>query len=194
MIVIAGPPGAGKSTLYPVSSFGVACFNADERAAELNQGRFIGISASMRQSVNREFESFVLRAIDSRTSFAIETTLRGELTFEQVRLARQAGFIAEMRFLALSDFQMHFERVKIRADAGGHSASERILRSIYEASIQNLGRAIREMDSLRVYDNSPLDASHPLVLEARDGEICFMSRDPPRWLAVALKAPGAPTP
>jgi predicted ABC-type ATPase len=187
MIVIAGPPGAGKSTLYPVSSFGIACFNADDRGAELNHGRSIGISASIRQSVNQEFQSFVLMAIDSRTSFAIETTLRGELTFEYVRVARQAGFVAEMRFLALVDFEMHLERVKIRADAGGHSASERTLRSIYEASIKNLGRAIREMDSLRVYDNSPIDASHPLVLEARDGEICFVSRDPPRWLEIALR-------
>jgi len=38
MIVIAGPPGSGKSTAFSVSSFGVAFFNADDRAAELNGG------------------------------------------------------------------------------------------------------------------------------------------------------------
>jgi len=36
MIVVAGPPGSGKSTAFPVSSFGVAFFNADDRAATLN--------------------------------------------------------------------------------------------------------------------------------------------------------------
>ena len=65
-----------------------------------------------------------------------------------------------MRYFGLRDFAMHLERVKMRADAGGHSAQESVLRAIYEASIQNLPRAVREMDFLHVYDNSS-GASHP---------------------------------
>jgi predicted ABC-type ATPase len=38
MIVVAGPPGGGKSTAFPVASFDVAFFNADDRAAALNGG------------------------------------------------------------------------------------------------------------------------------------------------------------
>ena len=101
MIVVAGPPGSGKSTLYPVSSFGVPYFNADDRAAELNGGRYVSISSEIRKLVNREFEAFVLSSIETRNSFAIETTLRSEMTFEQARRAKQAGFVIEMRFLAL---------------------------------------------------------------------------------------------
>jgi predicted ABC-type ATPase len=54
--------------------------------------------------------------------------LRSGLTFDQAALARHVGFITEMRYLALKDFAMHVERVKMRADAGGHSApaSDRI--------------------------------------------------------------------
>lgn len=37
-----------------------------------------------------------------------------------------------------------------------------------------------------VYDNTALDASHPLVLEARDGEIQFLAEDTPEWLTRAL--------
>ena len=59
MIIIAGPPGSGKSSLYPVSSFGVAYFNAEDRAAELNGGSYAGISNQISQQVNREFETFV---------------------------------------------------------------------------------------------------------------------------------------
>jgi len=138
MIVIAGPPGAGKSTLYPLSSFGVPHFNADDRAAELNSGRLVGIPAGIRQAVNDEFEAFVRSSIKTRTSFAIETTLRGTATFDQAHLARLLGFGVDMRFLALSDFKTHLERVKTRADAGGHSASETTLRRIYESSMRNL--------------------------------------------------------
>ena len=48
MIVVAGPPGSGKSSGYPLSSFNVEYFNADDRAAELNGGSYIGISKEMR--------------------------------------------------------------------------------------------------------------------------------------------------
>jgi predicted ABC-type ATPase len=186
MIVVAGPPGSGKSTLYPVSSFGVSYFNADDRAAELNGGSYFSISNEIRKIVDSEFEAFVLGSIDKRTSFAIETTLRSEVTFEQARIAKQAGFVIEMRYLGLRDFASHLERVKARADAGGHSASETTLRRIYEASLRNLRRAVPEMDTLWVYDNSSIDASHPLVLEARTGEICFLADDAPAWLTATL--------
>lgn len=112
MIVVAGPPGSGKTSLYPVSSFGCAYFNADDRAAELNHGSCIAIPKEVRRIINREFEAFVLDSIERRVSFAVETTLRSEVTVEQARLAKQAGFRVEMRYLALRDFGLHLERVK----------------------------------------------------------------------------------
>jgi len=117
MIVVAGPPGSGKSSAFPVSAFGVAFFNADDRAAELNGGSYHGISGKIRQTVNREFETFIHTQIDSGHSFAIETTLRSTVTFEQARRARAAGFVIEMRYLALRDFALHLERIKVHADA-----------------------------------------------------------------------------
>lgn len=187
MIVIAGPPGSGKSSIFPVSSFGVSHFNADDRAAQLNDGSYIGIPKSIRQAVNREFEAFILDCIDRRRSFAIETTLRSSVTFEQAKLAKAVGFDTEMRYLALRDFGMHVERVKARADAGGHSASETTLLETYKASLGNLSRAIAEMDDLWVYDNSPVGGPPRLVLESEKGVVRFLADDPPTWLANAIE-------
>lgn len=49
MIVIAGPPGSGKSSVFPVSKFDVPFFNADDRAASLNVGSYHGITTTIRQ-------------------------------------------------------------------------------------------------------------------------------------------------
>ena len=68
-----------------------------------------------------------------------------------------AGFIIEMRYLCLPNFERRLERGKMRADRGGHSAPEPVLRAIYESSLANLPRAIREMDLIIrrawIYDN-----------------------------------------
>ena len=48
MIVVAGPPGSGKSTNFPLSEYGYDWFNADNRAAELNGGSFRKIPKEIR--------------------------------------------------------------------------------------------------------------------------------------------------
>lgn len=58
MFVVAGPPGSGKSTAFPVSGFGVDCFNADDTAAELTGGSYLAIPQPVRDEVNRRFQSF----------------------------------------------------------------------------------------------------------------------------------------
>ena len=89
------------------------------------------------------------------------------MTFEQAARAKAAGFSTEMRYLALRDFAMHLERVKARADAGGHSASEATMLSAHRSSLANLPRAVVEMDDLWVYDNSPVGGPPRLILESR---------------------------
>jgi predicted ABC-type ATPase len=182
MFIVAGPPGAGKSKAFPVSGFGVDFFNADDRAAALNGGSYVNIPRRIRDEVNVLFESFVLDHIARRASCAFETTLRSGITFDQAALARRAGFIIEMRYLALRDFPMHLERVKMRADSGGHSAPESALRSIYESSVRNLDRAIKEMDFIHVYDNSGWGVTPTVLLQAENGEVIYVAEQVPDWL------------
>jgi predicted ABC-type ATPase len=74
MAIIAGPPGAGKSSVFSLSNFAQNVFNADDRAAELNAGSYQTIPQAVRAAVNREFERFVTSNIAAGTSFALETT------------------------------------------------------------------------------------------------------------------------
>jgi len=179
------PRGSGKSTAFPVSGFGVDFFNADDRAA-LNQGSYLNIPRAIRGQVSRLFEAFVEDHIERRVSCAFETTLRSGITFEQAAAAHIAGFAIEMRYLALQTFEKHLERIKMRADMGGHSAPESILRDIYDSSLANLGRAVCEMDFIHVYDNSHFGAAPAVMLQAEKGEIIYRADRTPAWLTAAL--------
>jgi len=187
MIIVAGPPGSGKSTAFPVKDFGLDYFNADDRAAELNGGSYQDISPAIRNVVNKEYEQFVLKHIQSNKSFAIETTLRTEITFRQALEARQAGFQIEMIYLTAGDLNTCLTRVIARGLSGGHSAPVEQLKKIYRASLKNLPRAIRDIDNIRIYDNSFAGKPPELVLEAQFGQPKYMLTPLPEWLSESMK-------
>lgn len=190
MFIAAGPPGGGKSSLFVLSHFADHVFNADDRSAELNGGSYENIPTSVRAVVNREFEEFVHANIRTGTSFALETTLRGTITFEQARLALQSGFRVSMFYVALDTVERHIERVMRRAALGGHSASERTLRRIHASSLGNLPIALipdrSGIDIVQIYDNSRPEMRPALVLEARFGRIVRLADSFPDWLLSAL--------
>ena len=185
-IVVAGPPGSGKSVAFPVDSFGVDSFSADDRSAELNNGSYQGIPLEIRADVNKEFEVFVEAHIRDHKSFAIETTLRSDITFRQADHARAEGFEIQMRYIALDGFAQNLRRVIARALAGGHSAPAEQLQKIHEASLGNLPRAIREMDRIVVYDNSTPDQRPQRILIAQNGRVVWLHPSCPEWLKKAL--------
>jgi hypothetical protein len=75
VIVVAGPPGSGKTRYFPVTAFGVDAFNIDDRCAQI-LGSYRAIPRDVRRAVAKECERFVLDHIERRESFAVETTLR----------------------------------------------------------------------------------------------------------------------
>lgn len=141
MIVVAGPPGSGKTMYFPVTAFGVDSFNIDDRCAQI-LGSYRAIPRDVRRAVAKECERFVLDHIERGKSFAVETTLRTPAAIEQAELARKNGFATEMRFVATDSIAENVARVLQRAQAGGHGASEREIRAIHQASVANLRTAV----------------------------------------------------
>ena len=190
MFIVAGPPGGGKSSFFALSGFAGHAFNADDRAAELNGGSYENIPTSVRAVVNREFEEFVHANIRAGKSFALETTLRSGVTFQQAKLARENGFRVSMFYIALDTVERHIERVMRRAARGGHSASESTLRRIHASSLGNLPTALipdkSGIEIVQIYDNSRSESRPGLVLETRRGRIVRLADGFPEWLQRAL--------
>ena len=191
MIVVAGPPGSGKSSRFPASGFGVDWFNADDRAAELNSGSFRKISNEIRAQVNLEFHQWILDHIISNKSLALETTLRSPITFDQARLAHDHGFWTSMHFLLAGSVEESIRRITERSYRGGHSASERLVRDIYDKSTKNLFTALdfgtSGLEVVRVYDNSAVGAEPRQVLSFRRGRSLSVADEIPAWLESLFK-------
>ena len=183
MRVVAGPPGSGKSTAFPVAEADLAYFEADQRAAQLNGGSFQSIPLHIRDHVNRELELFIETHIRDRKSMTFETTLRSEITFHQARRARLNGFALAMTYVALSSVNLHVERVAIRVDRGGHSTAVKMIEETYSASLVNLRRALQEFDDVAVYDNS--GAKPELFLTCNKGKIQLIREGTPNWVLKA---------
>ncbi len=191
MIIVAGPPGGGKSSRLPINNWGVDWFNGDDRAAELNAGSYQNIPAQIRTASGQQLQQFIDSHIESRRSFVFENALRTDTCFQQIRRAKEMGFRVRMNYLAAGPVEEHIRRVKNRAALGGHSASERKLREIYRLSMKHLLMAFEEnrqkrIDRLRILDNSKNLRRPRLVLSMYRGVPGTMASEIPAWLETAL--------
>jgi predicted ABC-type ATPase len=191
MTVVAGPPGSGKSSRFPLSSFHIDWFNADDRAAELNLGSFHKIPAEIRAKVNLEFQQWILNHIRDGQSFAIETTLRSPITFEHARLAREHGFWTALEYVMSGSVEECVRRITERSYRGGHSASERLVKEIYEKSTKNLLTALDFAESgievVRIYDNSEVGGNVKQVLAFRRGRPRTIAAEVPAYLELLFR-------
>jgi predicted ABC-type ATPase len=186
MIVVAGPPGSGKTSTFPVTALGVDAFNIDDRCAQL-LGSYRAISRQVRRAVAAECEQFVLGHIQAGRDFAVETTLRTTAAIDQASLANTRGFSTELIFIATESVTENILRVLLRAQGGGHGASEGDVRSIYEASLANLGKAVAAFHRADIYDSTPHWAPPRLVATATAGHVVHVGSSP-AWLESALSA------
>ena len=190
MYVVAGPSGSGKSSAFPGNQFGCDYFNADDHAAQLNGGSYVGIPRSIRAIVGPLCESFIQDHIAAGKDFATETTLRSPAVFDQIRQAHEAGFAVEFIYVCVDTLSEAIARVANRANLGGHSGSEDTVRDIRSKSFGNLPRVFDEMgktiDVFDLYDNSKFGEAPKLVASLLGREITMLEADLPGWMEEAL--------
>jgi predicted ABC-type ATPase len=185
MIVVAGPPGSGKSNLLPVRSFGVDGFNVDDRCRQLH-GSYQGIPREIRRIASAECETFILDHIRQRVSFAVETTFRTPIATEQASAACAQGFTTFLFFVCTEDPAINIKRIFARSIGGGHAAPEDEIRTIYAASLVNLADALRVFDVVECFDSSVHKTGARHVARIHAGAVVSQLEPLPTWLQQCL--------
>jgi predicted ABC-type ATPase len=187
MLVVAGPSGSGKSSVFSLYRYpAIDSFNVDDRSAQLNGGSYQHIPETVRRQATRECETFIERHIEERRSFAVETTLRTDVSIRQARAAKDQRFTTMATYVATDDPEINVERVRERGLRGGHSAPRERVLEIYRASLSNLAVLLATFDLVYVWDNTRDRQSPVLVLETEAGVVTRRSDSPPMWLTGAL--------
>jgi predicted ABC-type ATPase len=191
MYVVAGPSGSGKTSAFPGDAFGCDYFNADDYAAMLNGGSYIGIPRSIRAEVIPICEKFIQDHIDLRKDFATETTLRGSVPFKQMELAHACEFVVMLIYVCVDNIGTSVNRITQRAYQGGHSGSEDTIRDIRKKSLANFLCTLDELgktiDSLDVYDNSAHRMPPRLIVSFKGRKVTYLNGYIPTWMTQALE-------
>lgn len=191
MWLLAGPNGAGKTTTTRELLKGIdEVLNPDQIAQQLSpeDPPAAGLSAG------REVIRRTARLLESRTSFARETTLAGRAIFDLVARAKSAGFRLGLIYIGLETADLAVARVRKRKSLGGHFVPARDVRRRYARSLVNLSGIAWLADRVLVFDNSSSKRPAVRMLELREGELVFRRGALPAWLMGSfgsLFAPGS---
>jgi len=163
--VIAGPNGAGKTTFaedfLPKSVMCREFLNADLIAA--------GLAPFAPQTQDLRAGRLLLERIDELTQeglrFGFETTLAGRGLPDRLRRIKSRGYRMVVFYLWLPNPELAVARVEKRAQQGGHSIPETVIRRRFRASLANFVSLVRPMSDVWWL----LDASRfPPVAVARE--------------------------
>lgn len=149
LYVFAGPNGSGKSTFTAglTKMFNITCpyINADDIA------RVTG--CSVKEAADKALE-MKNNCIQKGTDFAFETVLSSYYNLEIIRKAKEAGFFIYCFYVITRNPEINIQRVKSRAEIGGHDVPEDKIVSRYYKALDKMKEVLPLCDIVNVYDNS----------------------------------------
>ncbi len=177
IVALAGPNGAGKSTFFRahLATAGLRFVNDDELAGTLR------LPAMEAAEIARGIRDVL---VEHGESFVFETVLSDPTGDKVAWLARAAarGNTVVLCFIGLDKVARSKERVEMRVLQGGHDVPNEKLAERFPRTLLNLGRAIRALPHVLVFDNSDLK-----LAEFERGAQILMVKPTPAWLRRALR-------
>lgn len=176
LVVLAGPNGAGKSTFYAqhLAKSSLPFLNADRFAAQAGVEPH---DAGLILDATRD--QMIERGLGFITETVFSDPVGAKLAMLQKALDR--GYEVTLIFIGLQSPDLCALRIQQRVAEGGHDVPADRIQRRYEASLDNLAKAIAFVPTVKLYDNSSIAEPHRLVAAFHDGERTFAARAVPRW-------------
>jgi len=171
LILVCGPNGAGKSTLTRTTSIvkQYPIVDADQIAKDKNLGDVEAGKEAFRQ---------IKKYLENKQSFVRESTLTANFDFKLMTEAKQKGYMVTLVYVALDSKKRSMNRVKSRYFNGGHDIPQEDLLRRYDRSMDNLPKAIKLADKVKILDNS--GTKHDLIIEFENGKL-VREYSRPKW-------------
>jgi predicted ABC-type ATPase len=167
--MIAGPHGAGKSTLYRY----------------LIEPRFPTLPFVDPQSDGAEKRRQEL--LMAGASYVNETVLAHPSPLALMTQARALGYEVTLYALALDDPERLVARVRQRLREGGHAVPAQTVLERYPRTLEHLRRAVRLADLVFLMDAQDIDGGGPrLVASIVKGQMQLHALARPRWVDETL--------
>ena len=135
IFILAGANGSGKSTISRelLPTEGVVYINPDDIAREFNP---VAIE-SVKISAGKETLIRITRLLDERKSFAVESTLSGNVYVGIIGKAKSLGYKINIIYTYVDSPEVCIARIAGRVQKGGHNIPDADVRRRYMRSLNN---------------------------------------------------------
>lgn len=190
-VVFAGVNGAGKSTLYRSGLWRRSSeddtlkrINPDELLKEAGDSPF-SLKAQIR--AGKKALDLIDECLEKRESFNQETTLTGRAALMRLRRAHEAGYEIRLHYIGVQSPDIAIERIRHRANIGGHFVKEEDVLRRFESSLANFARCLDVCDEVRVYDNTE---ELTRIAAWKQGTLCWWAgrKAAASWLLRAMQS------
>lgn len=187
LVLLAGPNGAGNSTLYQTRvapSFAGPFINAD--IIQRDELQDPSMEASYQAA--RIAEARRIELLDDRRSFASETVFSHPSKLQIIDAARARGYLVIVMHVGVDSPDLSVARVEARTEEGGHDVPEDKIRARYERSQPLVREAVLRADRGMVFDNSRLNTPLQQMLVFAAGRLIKAAPILPGWILKAYAA------
>lgn len=112
-------------------------------------------------------------------NFTQETTLSGIKTSQTISRARRRGYYIRLYYVGLETVEESIQRIRIRAENGGHFIPDEDVVRRFNSRYDNLMRILPLCDEVHFYDNCNGFIEIARILE---GQLLFRNALTPRWM------------